>query len=362
MKINHIIRQKRTEMGYTQEKLAEILGVTAPAVNKWEKGCSYPDITLLPVLARALKTDLNTLLSFRSDLTREELAAFLNELSETAINESAEKAFEAAKKKINEYPESEELMLYCAVITENAASMEKSRNIQSCYDEAEVFSWYGKACQSDDINIKSMAQSSVVNKLIERGEYEKAEKIIAEIPDRLPADKKQLKINLALKKGENEKAALLLEEKLLLSVGEILCDMNALMQISVKNGNLEDAKYISEVSAKAAELFDMQKYNIFISKFLYLRCACENRDELTEVFSELIKSTEEKWKGNKSPLYRFVKTKDDRELGKILKRSIFYEIENNEAAGFLRETEAYKKLKEEISFPQASSRSHCDKS
>ncbi|MEE0761717.1 MAG: helix-turn-helix transcriptional regulator [Acutalibacteraceae bacterium] len=55
MKINHIIKEKRIERGYTQEQLASILGVTAPAVNKWEKGSSFPDITLLPVLARALK-------------------------------------------------------------------------------------------------------------------------------------------------------------------------------------------------------------------------------------------------------------------------------------------------------------------
>lgn len=170
MKINHIIKEKRIERGYTQEQLASILGVTAPAVNKWEKGSSFPDITLLPVLARALKTDLNTLLSFKNDLTREELALFLNELSKIAIYESTERAFEAAKEKISEYPESDELILYCAIIIENSAIMEKERNIQSDYDEAEVFSWYEKACQSGDINIKSMAQSSVVNKFIEKGE------------------------------------------------------------------------------------------------------------------------------------------------------------------------------------------------
>ena len=46
MKINEIIRKKRIEKGYTQEQLASFLGVSAPAVNKWEKAISYPDITL----------------------------------------------------------------------------------------------------------------------------------------------------------------------------------------------------------------------------------------------------------------------------------------------------------------------------
>lgn len=55
MKINEVIRQRRKELGLTQDRVAELLGVSAPAVNKWENGNSYPDITLLPPLARAVK-------------------------------------------------------------------------------------------------------------------------------------------------------------------------------------------------------------------------------------------------------------------------------------------------------------------
>ena len=58
MKINEIIRQRRIEKQLTQEQMADLLGVSAPAVNKWEKGISYPDITLLPPIARLLDTDL----------------------------------------------------------------------------------------------------------------------------------------------------------------------------------------------------------------------------------------------------------------------------------------------------------------
>lgn len=40
MKINQIIREKRKALSLTQEQMAELLGVSAPAVNKWEKGDS----------------------------------------------------------------------------------------------------------------------------------------------------------------------------------------------------------------------------------------------------------------------------------------------------------------------------------
>ena len=41
MKINQIIREKRKELSLTQEQIAGLLGVSTPAVNKWEKGVSH---------------------------------------------------------------------------------------------------------------------------------------------------------------------------------------------------------------------------------------------------------------------------------------------------------------------------------
>ena len=47
MQIGEVIRTYRKRKDMTQEEMARRLGVTAPAVNKWEKGNSLPDITLL---------------------------------------------------------------------------------------------------------------------------------------------------------------------------------------------------------------------------------------------------------------------------------------------------------------------------
>ena len=80
MKINDIIREKRLAKGLTQEQIANYLGVSTPAVNKWERRISYPDIVLLPALARLLDTDLNTLLSFQDNLSKEEITLFLNKV------------------------------------------------------------------------------------------------------------------------------------------------------------------------------------------------------------------------------------------------------------------------------------------
>ena len=40
MRINERRKERRLAKGFTQEQIANYLGVTAPAVNKWEKGVS----------------------------------------------------------------------------------------------------------------------------------------------------------------------------------------------------------------------------------------------------------------------------------------------------------------------------------
>ena len=41
MELGQVIRKYRKEQGMTQEEMAARLGVTAPAVNKWENGVSH---------------------------------------------------------------------------------------------------------------------------------------------------------------------------------------------------------------------------------------------------------------------------------------------------------------------------------
>ncbi len=48
--IGQQIKRYRVEMGYTQEKLGQLIGVTTQAVSKWERG-SVPDAELIPLIA-----------------------------------------------------------------------------------------------------------------------------------------------------------------------------------------------------------------------------------------------------------------------------------------------------------------------
>lgn len=110
MAINTVIQERRKALGLTQEQVAEYLGVTTTAVNKWEKGSTCPDIALLPPLARLLKIDLNTMFGFYEDITHQELILLCKEIHEKVISDGFDTGFSIAQEKIREYPNSNTLL------------------------------------------------------------------------------------------------------------------------------------------------------------------------------------------------------------------------------------------------------------
>ena len=61
------IRTKRCEKNYSQKDLAELLFVTEGAVSKWERGVSYPDITLISDICRILEISEHELITASID-------------------------------------------------------------------------------------------------------------------------------------------------------------------------------------------------------------------------------------------------------------------------------------------------------
>ena len=88
----------------TQERLAKELNVSPQAVSKWENDINYPDISLLPDLARFLGVSVDELLSGASASAPESVAAqesaaekSIAEVVSVAADESAEIVEEPAE-------------------------------------------------------------------------------------------------------------------------------------------------------------------------------------------------------------------------------------------------------------------------
>lgn len=66
-KFGTFIKKSRIKKDYTQKQLADKLYIDVTAVSKWERGVSYPDITLVPEICKILDINEHELIQSSSD-------------------------------------------------------------------------------------------------------------------------------------------------------------------------------------------------------------------------------------------------------------------------------------------------------
>lgn len=65
--IGENIKRLRRSRGMTQEQLAEILNISNAAISKWERGDSFPDITMLFPIADYFGVTVDELMGHGND-------------------------------------------------------------------------------------------------------------------------------------------------------------------------------------------------------------------------------------------------------------------------------------------------------
>ncbi len=113
MTIGERIKKLRREKDLTQEKMADLLGVSYQAISKWECGLSNPDLGLIVPLARLLEVSTDELLGATPDEgnnRRKELEDAYDETFKTGdadarvrISEEAVRAFPGDMMWLNRY-------------------------------------------------------------------------------------------------------------------------------------------------------------------------------------------------------------------------------------------------------------------
>lgn len=101
--IGENISKLRKEKGITQDELAGFLGVTKASVSKWEKGSSYPDITLIPQIASYFDRTLDELMGYKPMLNKEQIMRIHQELKEAYAKEPFDEAMKKTKEYVRRY-------------------------------------------------------------------------------------------------------------------------------------------------------------------------------------------------------------------------------------------------------------------
>lgn len=111
LKIGDILADRRSRKGVTQEEVAEYAGVSKASVSKWENGLSYPDITILPLLATYYNISIDELLGYRPQLEDREIRKKYREFSAKFAERPFHKVLEEVRDFIRSYDSCYPLLL-----------------------------------------------------------------------------------------------------------------------------------------------------------------------------------------------------------------------------------------------------------
>ncbi len=152
------LRRLRQEKGYTQERLAQKLGVGPQAVSRWECGNTLPDVMLLPRLAEAFGVTVD-------DLYREQAIAYPNYAQRLlAVYEASQRTedFLAAEQEflrlLSADPTADDLRAFGVLYHYMTASCaaKAQQYLESAMAKADRFDWVYRSAAQQKITLLCM--------------------------------------------------------------------------------------------------------------------------------------------------------------------------------------------------------------
>jgi len=312
--MNQLIKEKRLELGYTQSYMADYLGVSMQAVSRWEKGASYPDISLLPLLARLLHMDLNTLFNFKDSLTDREINHFLYKVLMPKMENAGnfEDVFKEGMDKIRQYPTCEPLARSVATLLEQFLAVYDLQNrpeFQSVIDEV-----FAQLVRSQDLDFRNETILMRVPVLLSQNHYEKAQSMIDLLPDTY-VDKRIWQGEIYLLTDRYPEATAIYEKKLVDGVNDILLVLWGLCVSSFHERKRSQMDFYMKASEQMMGLFDIGDFHLYNFQ---LDMAVEQKDfeRALDLLGKIYQSVPSLIESSNNPFRKLISKLNEETVGK----------------------------------------------
>jgi transcriptional regulator with XRE-family HTH domain len=334
MQVGDVIRKYRKDRNMTQEEMAKRLGVTAPAVNKWENGNSLPDVALLSPIARLLNISVDTLLSHEKELSALEVNRLVEEANEKLKKENTDEVFVWIKKCLTEYPNCNNLILWMARVFDSHLSMSETADRER-YDQY-LLDCYNRVVESDDETLKNAAAESLYYFYWNKKQYEQAEKYLNCLSLENP-ERKRKQAMIYSKTGRQDEAYKMYEELLYAGYQNLNSTLYSIYILAMEEKNTDKAHMMIEKIKELARLFEFGEYHE-VSPGLELATLEKNEKETLHIMERMLFNLESICAFTKSPLYSHMKFSE-------MNKAYLSELRENLIKGF-RDEETYAYLKE----------------
>ena len=172
------IRSLRIANGITQEQFGYEMGVSAQAVSRWENGATYPDITMLPMIADFFDVTLDELMGRGRELETNEREAFFKSMRELHSCGEIAKILEAYDKMLQKHP-NDAYLLHGKANVLYYSQFKKSQDMSAA---KEIISLCNKINCSNNIGMQCGANALLVRVYARIGQLEEARKLANALP------------------------------------------------------------------------------------------------------------------------------------------------------------------------------------
>jgi transcriptional regulator with XRE-family HTH domain len=268
MSLANILISKRREKGVTQEELAAHVGVSKGSVSKWERGNTFPDIMLLPVIAEYFGITIDHLMSHSPQLTKAEAAKIYTRLAKNFATNPFEEVIAECETLVKRYYSCHSFLLYIALLYLNHAAMAADDGRKT-----EVIQFAITLCEHVSANCRDTellreASQFMAMLYLSIGNAEKTLEILADDNQHPMQHDDRLIISQAHQLlGNMEKATEVEQIGIFQSLMDIFNDLLLYIRLNLNNYEVAHPAFIR--AEKLSELFNMRRLNANNAGILY---------------------------------------------------------------------------------------------
>lgn len=133
---NDVFKMLRKQKNLTQEQIAEALGVSSQAISKWETNTSYPDISLLPIIADYFGVSIDYLFGHDTGKQKEEIERICYQANNLFDEHNYFQAVSILREMLIKHPGNEKLMYKLAwalsgTLTESPENYDEAKSLSN---------------------------------------------------------------------------------------------------------------------------------------------------------------------------------------------------------------------------------------
>ncbi len=329
LNIGEVIMTKRKEKAWTQEQLANAVGVSTPAVSKWETGATYPDITLLSPIARALNTTVDELLSYQNELSPDDISEFTKKASGIYESKGFDSGWNYCQNLLQEYPNSIPLKFYLGNLFQNFMLMKpdiQKQEMQSYYRQAANI--YEEVLSSGYQKFTYHATLILVGFYSMLNELDRAEELLDSLP-KVKVEPELLYPSIYALRGKNDEAMKLTQENIRRYVPRVSQGLGILCAFAREHEDMDTAYTLAKINFEMTKLFAIREEIAYPDMIKILAEQGNKQDALNYLEAYAQSILELSYDYSKNPIFNRLieEPKDTSYIKKILAQSILMDRE-----------------------------------